>query len=148
MKQKLSEKRLRAADKHEKQLQDVSEYSDRYQKHPSESYLKRNASACPKDLSTSLYDLNAKLNDIPRARTTTSTSVRLPQTKDVMENVYENMLVKSKKAPRTFYYLGKIPTNGALDVYSMNDFETLTPVYAPTIAKAISADHTEAALQN
>ena len=55
------------------------------------------------------------------------------------------MLVRSKRVPRTFYYLGKIPTNGSLDVYSMKDFETLTPVYEPTLAKAISADHTSAA---
>ena len=65
------------------------------------------------------------------ARTTNSSALRLPQTKDVMETVYANMLIKSSKAPRTFYYLGKIPTNGALDVYSMKDFETLTPAKDP-----------------
>ena len=133
----MAEKQMRENDKYANQLPDVSEYSDRFQKYPQEKYLKRNT-ACPKELSTSLFDINEKLNNMPRARTTTSTSVRLPQTKDVMENVHNNMLVKSAKLPRTFYYLGKVPTSGALDVYSMKDFETLTPVYEPTLAKAVS----------
>lgn len=80
----------------------------------------------PKDISTNFYDPNLKLNNTPAARSTTS-ALRLPQAKDVMETVYANMLLKSSKAPRTFYYMGKIPTNGALDVYSMRDFETLVP---------------------
>jgi hypothetical protein len=47
-----------------------------------------------------------------------------------MNSVYNDLFAKTNKAPRTFYYLGKIPTDGALDVYSMKDFETLTPVVA------------------
>lgn len=129
---------MRENDKYVNQLADRSEYRDRYQKPADDNYHRRSMAACPKELSTSLFDINTKLNDAPRARTSDSTSRRLPQTKDVMQNVYENMLVKSKKAPRTFYYLGKIPANGSLDVYSMKDFETLTPVYEPTLAKAIS----------
>lgn len=62
-----------------------------------------------------------------------------------MDSVYNNMLVKSEKAPRTFYYLGKVPTNGALDVYSMKDFQTLTPVYQPTL---VTSNQTEAANNN
>ena len=62
----------------------------------------------------------------------TSSSIREPQARDVLDTVYANMLLKSQKAPRTFYYLGKIPTNGLLDVYSMKDFETLTPFNQPT----------------
>jgi hypothetical protein len=53
--------------------------------------------------------------------------LRQPQTGDVMDSIYNNIFVKTNKAPRTFYYLGKIPTNGTLDVYNMKDFETLTP---------------------
>lgn len=66
------------------------------------------------------------------ARSTNSSALRLPQARDVMDTVYSNMLIKSSKAPRTFYYLGKIPTNGALDVYSMRDFETLAPINEPS----------------
>jgi hypothetical protein len=44
-----------------------------------------------------------------------------------MDSIYNDIFVKTNKAPRTFYYLGKIPTNGTLDVYNMKDFETLTP---------------------
>ncbi len=68
---------------------------------------------------------------MPMSRATNS-ALRQPQARDVMDTVYANMLMKSSKAPRTFYYLGKIPTNGALDVYSMRDFETLAPVNEPT----------------
>jgi hypothetical protein len=59
--------------------------------------------------------------------------LRHPQTGDVTNSVYNDLLVKTNKAPRTFYYLGKIPTNGSLDVYSMKDFETLTPLAAKDV---------------
>jgi hypothetical protein len=128
---------MRENDKYAHQLQEVSEYSDRYQRHPAETYAKRNSATVPKSLSTSLYDTNQTQKDMPRARSTT----RLPQNKDVLADVYDNMLVKSRKAPRTFYYLGNIPTNGALDVYSMKNFETLTPVREPTLAKEVSHEN-------
>lgn len=117
---------IRESDKYSSQLPNITEYSDRFQKHSNDSYLKRVTTGVPKDISTNFYDPNLKLNNTPAARSTTS-ALRLPQAKDVMETVYANMLLKSSKAPRTFYYMGKIPTNGALDVYSMRDFETLVP---------------------
>ena len=113
-------------------LEDLSEYSDKYQKHSIEFYQKRNFSLVPSDLSTGICDLKTKLNNFPRTRTASSTSMGLLETKDVMENVNENIFAKSKKASRTYYYFGKIPTNGLLDIYSMKDFETLASTYVPT----------------
>jgi hypothetical protein len=133
---KKAEQRMRENDKYANQLADRSEYSERFQKYSAETYAVRNSATVSRSLSTSLYDAGQK--DVPaRART----SVRLPQTKDVLADVYENMLVRARRAPRTFYYLGKIPTNGALDVYSMKDFETLTPVREPTLAKEVSHEN-------
>ena len=122
---------MREADKYASQLPNLSEYSHHFQKHPNESYLQRSTNTIPKEVSTSFYDINKKLNYTPKFRSTSS-SVREPQARDVLDTVYANMLLKSQKAPRTFYYLGKVPTNGVLDVYSMKDFETLTPVNQPT----------------
>lgn len=112
-------------------MPNLTEYTDRYQKHPSDVYLNRNTVGVPKDISASFNDINIKLNQTPKARSTSS-SLREPQARDVMDTIYEKMLIRSSKAPRTYYYLGKIPTNGALDVYSMKDYETLTPVREPT----------------
>ena len=128
---------IRENDKYTNQWPNVTEYSDRFQRHSKESYLNRVTTGVPKDVSTNHYDLNIKLNNAPKPRTTNSTSLRLPQARDVLDTVYANMLIKSSKAPRTFYYLGKIPTNGALDVYSMRDFETLDPVNQPQRIKSV-----------
>lgn len=119
-------------DKYTSQLPNLSEYSQNYQKHSQESYLQRSKYTVPKEISTSFFDTNKKLNFAPKFRSSTG-QLREPQARDVLDTVYSNMLAKSNKAPRTFYYLGKVPTNGALDVYSMKDFETLTPVYEPTL---------------
>jgi hypothetical protein len=132
---------MRENDKYANQIPDVTEYAERFQKHASEFYAKRNSATVPRLLSTSMYDTNKTQSGAARARTTVSTATRLPQTKDVLESVYENMLVRSSKTPRTFYYLGKVPTNGALDVYSMKDFETLVPVREPTAAKAVNHEN-------
>jgi hypothetical protein len=125
---------IREEDKFKSQLRNLSEYTDRYQSHPSEAYLNRNTAGVPKEISSSFNDINVKLNNMPKSRSTTS-SLREPQARDVMETIYTKMLIKSSKAPRTYYYLGKIPTNGALDVYSMKDYETLTPKYEPSVGE-------------
>lgn len=132
-------------DKYRNQIPNVSEYSERFQKHPSSAYLQRTTFAVPKDISASFNKLNLTLNNNPKPRTN-SGSLRLPQARDVLDTVYSNMLVKSDKAPRTFYYLGKVPTNGALDVYSMKNFETLTSVNEP--ANIINTNPNEMANQN
>ena len=80
----------------------------------------------PKDISTSLYVLNSTLNNTPKPRTT-DTSLRQPQTRDVLDIVYSNMYKKPKDMPRTLYYLGKVPTDGSTGVYRVRDFETLMP---------------------
>ena len=123
--------KMREDDKYKSQLRNLSEYSDRYQNHPSEAYLNRRTAGVPKEVSSSFNDINVTLNNMPKSRTTSS-SLREPQARDVMETIYNKMLIKSSKAPRTYYYLGKIPTDGALDVYSMKDYETLTPKYEPS----------------
>jgi len=130
---------LREQDKYRNQLPNLSEYAERFQKHSRESYLQRSKMAIPKELSTNFYDINKKLNYQPMPRSNSTSAFKAPQTRDVMDDVYNNMLVKSEKAPRTFYYLGKVPTNGALDVYSMKDFQTLTPVYQPTLLNQTEA---------
>lgn len=122
---------VRERDKYVSQLPNLSEYNHHFQKHPTESYLQKNTNSIPKEVSASFYDINNKLNNAPKFRSTSS-GIREPQARDVLDTVYANMLLKSQKAPRTFYYLGKVPTNGLLDVYSMKDFETLTPVNFPT----------------
>lgn len=129
--------KFREDDKYKNQLPNVSEYNERYQKHPKESYLQRTTNGIQKDISASFNDINVKLNNMPKPRATDG-SLREPQARDVLDTVYSNMLVRSNKAPRTLYYLGKVPTNGALDVYSMRNFETLTPVNQPTNAHQIS----------
>ena len=128
---KLKKKSEQGDDKYKSQLPDLSEYQERYQKHSNEAYLQRNQTGIPKNISTSFYDINKKLNNTTRPRQT-SGSLRQPQARDVMDTVYDSMLARSDRAPRTYYYLGKIPTNGALDVFSMKEFETLTPVYNPS----------------
>ena len=122
---------MREKDKYVSQLPNLSEYNHHFQKHSAESYLQRSTNTIPKEVSASFNDINQKLNYTPKYRSTSS-SVREPQARDVLDTVYANMLLKSHKAPRTFYYLGKIPTNGMLDVYSMKDFETLTPNNMPS----------------
>ncbi len=122
---------MKEKDKYVSQLPNLSEYNHQFQKHSAESYLQKSTNTIPKEVSASFYDINKKLNHTPKFRSTSS-SIREPQARDVLDTVYANMLLKSHKAPRTFYYLGKVPTNGVLDVYSMKDFETLTPVNQPT----------------
>jgi hypothetical protein len=123
---------IREEDKYKSQLPNLSEYNDRFQKHSRESYLKRSMLSVPKNVSTNFFEINKTLNNQTRPRTLDGSS-RLPQTGDVMNSIYNEMFVKSSKAPRTLYYLGKIPTNGALDVYSMKDFETLVPTSAKNL---------------
>ena len=123
--------RLRQEDKYKSQLPNLTEYTDRYQKPPGDVYLTRQRTfGVPREISASFNDINVKLGEIPKSRSTSS-SLREPQARDVMDTIYDKMLARSSKAPRTYYYLGKIPTNGALDVYSMKDYETLTPVREP-----------------
>ncbi|CAF1029802.1 unnamed protein product [Brachionus calyciflorus] len=117
-------------DKYKNQIPNVSEYFDRYQTHSKDAYLQRTISAVPKEISASFNKLNLTLNNQPKPRSY-SGSLREPQARDVLDTVYANMLIKSSKAPRTFHYLGKVPTNGLLDVYSMKNYETLTPVHEP-----------------
>lgn len=117
-------------DKYRNQIPNVSEYAERYQKHSNDSYLQRTPFAVPKNISASFNNLNLTLNNFPKWRST-SGSLREPQARDVLDTVYSDMLVRSAKAPRTLYYLGKVPTNGVLDVYSMKNYETLTPVHEP-----------------
>jgi hypothetical protein len=136
---------LREQDRYRNQLPNLSEYAERFPKHSRESYLQRSKMAIPKELSTNFYDINKKLNYQPMPRSNSTSAFKAPQTRDVMDAVYNSMLVKSEKAPRTFYYLGKVPTNGALDVYSMKDFQTLTPVYQPTL---LTSNQTEVANKN
>ena len=121
---------IRENDRYAKQLPHVSEYAENFQRYSDANYTQRVTTSVPTEISSSFYDTNKKLNHNPMARSTTG-AMRLPQARDVLDTVYSNMLVKSDKAPRTFYYLGKIPTNGALDVYSMKDFETLTSRHEP-----------------
>ncbi len=90
--------------------------------------MMRSTNSVPTEISSSNYDINIKLNKNTKPRTTNS-QAREPQARDFMDTVYHNMLDKSNRAPRTFYYLGKVPTDGSLDVYSMKDFETLVPKY-------------------
>lgn len=131
-------------DKYRNQIPNVSEYADRFQKHPNDSYLQKTVYAVPKNISASFNNLNLTLNNLPKWRSTNG-SLREPQARDVLDTVYSDMLVRSAKAPRTFYYLGKVPTNGALDVYSMKNYETLTPVHEP--ANIINTVPTEKANQ-
>jgi hypothetical protein len=114
-------------DKYASQLPNLSEYNQKFQKHPQENYMQRSVNSVPTELSASHYDLNLKMNNMPKTRN--QTGLREPQARDFMETVYHNMLDKSNRAPRTFYYLGKIPTDGTFDAYSMKDFETLAPKY-------------------
>lgn len=113
-------------DKYLSQLPNVSEYKARYQVHSANCYLQQQTSGVPKDLSTSLYVLNNTLNNTTKPRSTSST-LREPQTRDVLDVVYTNMFNKPKDVPRTLYYLGKVPTDGSNGVYRMKDFETLMP---------------------
>ena len=115
-------------DRYSSQLPNLSEYNDHFQKHPDASYLERVTTSVPTEISSSHYDPNIKLNHNPKARNFNG-QMREPQARDFMDTVYNNMLDKSNRAPRTFYYLGKVPTDGSMDVYSMKDFETLTPKY-------------------
>lgn len=115
-------------DKYASQLPNLSEYNDRFQKHADEKYMERVTTSVPTEISSSNYDLNVKLNHNTKPRKMDG-SLREPQARDFMDTVYHNMLDKSNRAPRTFYYLGKVPTDGSMDVYSMKDFETLTPKY-------------------
>lgn len=121
---------MREEDKYKSQLPNLTEYTARYQKPSADVYLNSRTMGIPKEISASFNDINQKLGQIPKSRSTNS-SLREPQARDVKDTIYEKMLVRSSKAPRTYYYLGKIPTNGALDVYSMKDYETLTPVREP-----------------
>lgn len=111
----------RFEDKYKNQLAELSEYNERYQEYPTEAYIKRSLFSAPKNISTSLYDINKTLNQNKH---------RFPkrQTDDLMNVICNNMFVNNKKSPSTYYYLGKIPTNGTLDIYSMKDFETLTNI--------------------
>lgn len=117
-------------DKYRNQIPNVSEYADKYQKHSNDSYLQKTTYAVPKNISASFNHLNLTLNNLPKWRSNNG-SLREPQARDVLDTVYSDMLVRSAKAPRTFYYLGKVPTDGSLDVYSMKNFETLTPMHEP-----------------
>lgn len=118
----------REHDKYASQLPNLSEYNERFQSHPDASYYMRSTNAVPTEISSSNFDINKKLNKNTKPRTTNS-QPREPQARDFMDTVYHNMMDKSNRAPRTFYYLGKVPTDGSLDVYSMKDFETLAPKY-------------------
>lgn len=131
--------KIRYEDKYKSQLPNLSEYNDRFQRHSAENYLKRSLLSVPKNLSTSFFEINKTLNNQLDTRSTTG-RLRQPQTGDVMNSVYNEMFIKSTKAPRTLYYLGKIPTNGALDVYSMKDFETLTPANIDVKQNLINED--------
>jgi hypothetical protein len=137
LREKLNEEQLKKNDKYKNQISDNTEYQDRYQLHSQDAYSNNyskfirgnsngNGGGISKDLSTSCYELNKSLNSDSNSRTKGTT-----QSRDVMESIYSSMFKKSTKAPRTFYYLGKIPTNGLLDIYSMKDFETLTPLKQP-----------------
>ena len=113
-------------DKYLSQLPNVSEYKERFQAYSANSYIQAKTTGVPKDISTSLYVLNNTLNNTPKPRTTGS-SMRLPQTRDLLDIVYSNMYQKPKGLPRTLYYLGKVPTDGSTGVYRVRDFETLMP---------------------
>ena len=113
-------------DKYLSQLPNVSEYKERFQAYSANSYIQAKTSGVPKDISTSLFVLNSTLNNTPKLRSTGS-SLRQPQTRDLMDIVYSNMYQKPKDLPRTFYYLGKVPTDGTTGVYRVRDFETLMP---------------------
>lgn len=114
-------------DKYASQLPNLSEYNQKFQKHPQENYMQRSVNSVPIEISTSHYDLNKKMNNMPKTRN--QVGLREPQARDFMDIVYHNMLDKSNRAPRTYYYLGKVPTDGTFDAYSMKDFETLAPKY-------------------
>lgn len=111
-------------DKYVSQLPNLSEYNEKFQKHA--DYSQRVTTSVPTEISSSNYDLNVKLNHNEKPRQMNGLE-REPQARDFMDTVYHNMLDRSNRAPRTFYYLGKVPADGSLDVYSMKDFETLTP---------------------
>lgn len=119
---------MKEHDKYASQLPNLSEYNEKFQKHADEKYMERVTTSVPTEISSSNYDLNIKLNNMPKKRETDG-SLREPQARDFMDTVYHNMLDKANRAPRTFYYLGKVPTDGSMDVYSMKDFETLSPKY-------------------
>lgn len=88
--------------------------------------MMRSMNSVPTEISSSNYDPNVKLNHNTKPRCMNG-QLREPQARDFMDTVYHNMLDKSNRVPRTFHYLGKVPTDGSLDVYSMKDFETLAP---------------------
>ena len=49
--------------------------------------------------------------------------------------VNRNMLDKSNRAPHAFYYLGKVLTDGSMDVYCMKNFETLAYKSSTNVGK-------------
>lgn len=125
------EKQASEEEKYRKQLPNLSEYTDRYLRPSREVYQNQRTYGVPKEVSASFNDINQKLGEIPKSRSTSS-SIREPQSRDVTDSMYEKMLVRSRKHPRTYYYLGKVPNDGTLNAFTMRNFETLTPVREPT----------------
>lgn len=123
---KLKNETFKENDKYASQLPHLSEYTDQFQK--KSDYMERVTTSIPTEISSTNYDPNIKLNHNTKPRQMNN-QLREPQARDFMDTVYHNMLDKSNRAPRTFYYLGKVPTDGTLDVYSMKDYETLAPNY-------------------
>ena len=109
------------ADKYRSRLRDITEYEQKYQAHERSAYMERSKFGVPKPISTNLQDQTMASGEAAESKQ--------GRTNDVMDATYKNSLHADplKRAQRTMFYLNKIPTDGSLDIYSMRDFETLTP---------------------
>lgn len=159
---------LREEDTYKSQLPHLSEYNQRYQRHSAASYMNRTPFSVPKTISTNMAKINHSMNNQTRPRLADSGLPREPQTTDVTASAYDAQFdnragePQQTQVPRTLHYLGKVPTNGAMGVYSLKSFETLAhndqdsaqhqsslPPVAPVVhANEMSANTNAAALAN